>query len=83
MSNLAGATGPPKLDQALPLYEEILRLRKAKQGADNPDTLISMSNLAAAYRADDKLDKALPLWEEALRLTKARLEPDHPTTLTL
>jgi tetratricopeptide (TPR) repeat protein len=66
MNNLAAAyhdTG--KLELALPLYEETLRLRKATLGPDHPDTLSSMNNLAAAYRDADKLDMALPLFMEA------------------
>ncbi|HXG09867.1 MAG TPA: tetratricopeptide repeat-containing protein kinase family protein, partial [Gemmataceae bacterium] len=83
MGNLAlGYRAAGKLDQALPLYEETLRLTKAKLGPDHPSTLISMHNLAGAYQAAGKLDQALPLLEETLRLMKAKLGPDHPHTLT-
>ena len=70
-----------KLDLALPLFEETLKLRKAKLGPDHPDTLTSMNNLALAYQAAGKLDLALPLYEETLKLKKAKLGPDHPDTL--
>ena len=40
MNNLAmGYRDAGKLDQALPLFEETLKLRKAKLGPDDPDTL--------------------------------------------
>ena len=46
MNNLTGLRRRAKLDLALPLYAETLKLRKAKLGADHPDTLITMANLA-------------------------------------
>src|SRR5207302_10561494 len=72
-----------KPERALPLFEETFRLRRARQGVDHPETLVSMSNLAAAYRAVGRRDEALPLWEEALRLGRGRLGPGHSTTLNL
>jgi tetratricopeptide (TPR) repeat protein len=83
MGNLAvGYQKAGKLDLALPLLEETLKLRRAKLGPDHPDTLTSMNNLAGGYRAAGKLDLALPLYEEALKLRRAKLGPDHPHTLT-
>ncbi len=83
MNNLAWAyQAAGKLDLALPLFEETLKLSKAKLGPDHPDTLISMNNLARAYQAAGKLDLALPLFEETLKLRKAKLGPEHPDTLT-
>jgi serine/threonine protein kinase len=55
--------------------------RQAKLGADHPDTLTSMNNLALGYRAAGQLAKALPLYEETLKLRKAKLGADHPDTL--
>ena len=71
-----------KPDLALPLFEETLKLRKAKLGPDHPDTFRSMKNLADAYYAAGKLDLTPPLWEEMLKLMKAKLGPDHSDTLT-
>ena len=46
MNNLAVAyQAAGKLDLALPLFEETLKLTKAKLGPDHPDTLRSMNNL--------------------------------------
>ncbi len=73
------ATG--KLDQAVPLFVETLKLMKANLGPDHPETLIAMNNLAGAYRHARKLDLALPLFAEALRLSQAKLGPDNLTTL--
>jgi len=82
MNNLAlGYKEVGKLDLAVPLYEETLKLMKSKLGPDHPDTLTSMSNLAAGYQAAGKLDLALPLDKETLKLRKTKLGPDHPGTL--
>ena len=79
MNNLAVAyRDAGKLDLALPLFEETLKLRKAKLGPDHPDTLLSMNNLALAYQAAGKLDLALPLFEETLKLRKANSGPIIP-----
>ena len=66
---------------SLPLFEETLKLQKAKLGPDHPDTLTTMNNQAGGYRAAGKLDLALPLSEKTLKLRKAKLGPDHPHTL--
>jgi tetratricopeptide (TPR) repeat protein/tRNA A-37 threonylcarbamoyl transferase component Bud32 len=70
-----------KSDRVLPLYEEVLALRKAKLGPDHPDTLYSMYTLAGAYRSAGRYDRALLLYEEVLALRKAKLGPDHRDTL--
>jgi tetratricopeptide (TPR) repeat protein len=67
-----------KLDRALPLFEETLKLTKAKLGADHPDTLISMNNLALVYQTAGKLDRALPLFQEAAAgVEKRRFQHEH------
>jgi tetratricopeptide (TPR) repeat protein len=82
MNNLALAyRDAEKLDLALPLFEQTLKLFKAKLGPEHPDTVKSMNNLALAYRDAGELDLALPLFEETLKLFKAKLGPEHPYTL--
>jgi len=82
MNNLADAYKKVgRLDEALPLFEEALKLRKVKLGAEHPDTLKSMNNLAMAYRDAARLDEALPLFEEALKLFETKLGAEHPNTL--
>jgi len=59
MNNLALAyRAAGKLDQALPLLEETLKLRKAKLGPEHPDTLGTMNNLAWAFRHLTSLSEA-------------------------
>jgi hypothetical protein len=67
--------------EAIPLFVKACETRRAGLGADHPDTLLSMNNLAEGYRTAGKLDLALPLYEETLRLKRAKLGPDHPETL--
>jgi hypothetical protein len=55
----------------LPLFEETLKFRKAKPGADHFDTLITMNDLAEAYQAAERLDLALPVFEESLKIRNA------------
>lgn len=68
---------------AVEVLQKALDTRTARLGADNPDTLLSMNNLAMAHKEAGKLDLALPLFEETLKLHKARLGPKHPHTLTI
>ena len=83
MGSLAvGYRAAGKMDRALPLLEETLRLMTAKLGVDHPDTLSSMNNLAVGYEAAGKMDRALPLLEETLRLRTAKAGVDHPHTLS-
>jgi tetratricopeptide (TPR) repeat protein len=82
MNNLAGAyQAAGKLDLALPLMEETLKLQKAKLGPEHPDTLTSMNNLAGAYWSLKQLDKSIPLFEETLKLQEAKLGRNYPGTL--
>jgi tetratricopeptide (TPR) repeat protein len=81
MNNLAvGYRAAGKLDQALPLIEETLRLTKAKLGPDHPQTLTSMNNLASAYWSAHQLDKSVPLFEETLKVQQRKLGRQHPDT---
>jgi tetratricopeptide (TPR) repeat protein len=70
-----------KANLALPLLEETFKLMKANLGADHPNTLASMNNLASAYGDVGKRDLAVPLYEETVKLKKAKLGADHPDTL--
>ena len=65
---------------ALPLMEEVLKLRKSKLGADHPDTLTSMGNLANRYSEAERREEALKLTEKVVALQKSKFGPDHPDT---
>ena len=51
----------------------------AKLGPDHPDTLNTLNNLAAAYRAAGKLPEAIALFERVRDAQIARLGPTTPT----
>ncbi len=74
---LLGALG--KKAEAFGLYEETLKLQKAKPGSeDDPLTYAYMENLAAAYFSNKQVDLAVSLLEEALSNQKRLLPPsDH------
>ena len=57
------ATIAKRVEEALLLFDESLKVRKARLGPDHPITLAGMSNLALAYKSTGKPDQALPLFE--------------------
>jgi len=71
------------LQQGLVYLERALADRRRVLGDDHPDTLISMNNLASAYRSAGDLDRAIPLFEQALVRGRRVLGDDHPDTLAL
>jgi tetratricopeptide (TPR) repeat protein len=72
----AGLVGPA-IDHYTALAEEAL----ARLGTDHPDTLMSRSNLAFAYRAGGDLGRAVPLFEQVLADRERVLGAEHPDTL--
>ncbi len=82
MINLAAAlNGDGRIDDCLAVLEETMKLQKASLGADHPDTLHSMSNVANVYLTLDRPCEALPLFQEALKSSIVKLGPDNADTL--
>ena len=80
--NLAGAYySAGRLDEAIPLHEEVLADRVRVLGDDHPHTLTSRGNLAGAYQSAGRLDQAITLYEEVLADRVRVLGDDHPHTL--
>ena len=67
---------------ALPLYERTLADCERVHGADHPDTLASMGNLAHAYHTAGRLAEALSVFERTLAECERVLGPGHPLTET-
>ena len=63
-----------KFDQSIPLFEETLRLRKAKLGPDHPDTLAVQADLGVNYCDAGRFADAIPLLEEVHQ--KGREDPE-------
>ena len=71
-----------KYDNALPLYEQALNMRKKlSDGKPHPDVATSLNNLAGLYREVGKYDKALPLLQQALEMKGKLLDEDHPSVV--
>ena len=82
MNNLASAyRAAGRFPEALPLYAEALRLRRAALGPDHPDTLMSMNNLANFDRELGRYAEAIALQSEAMEKQRERLGSEHPDTL--
>jgi tetratricopeptide (TPR) repeat protein len=82
-SNLAYAyQRAGRLDEAIPVYEQVLADRERVLGADHPRTLASRNNLAGAYQSAGRLGEAIPRQEKALADRERVLGADHPDTLT-
>jgi TolA-binding protein len=67
---------------AAPLFRQVLEERRAKLGPRHPDTVMSMSMVAAVLRARRHPEEAEPVLRQVLQIRRETLEPDHPDTLT-
>jgi hypothetical protein len=73
MNNVADSYAALGRDaDALKLREETFALRRAKLGADHPDTLITMSELAESLVAANRSQEASPMIDECLRLAAGK-----------
>jgi hypothetical protein len=52
--------------------------RQTKLGADHPDTLTSMNNLAYTWNSMGKETEAIDLIQRCIRLSEIKLGVDHP-----
>jgi serine/threonine protein kinase/tetratricopeptide (TPR) repeat protein len=67
--------------KAIRLFIKARTTFTAEQGADHPDTLNAMNELARGYYDDGDLDRSVSLFKETLERRKATLGPDHADTL--
>jgi tetratricopeptide (TPR) repeat protein len=70
-----------RVDDAIPLVEQILAAREQLFGADHPGTLAARNNLASAYRATGRAAEAIPLFERNVAMCERLFGADHPKTL--
>ena len=63
------------------LAEQTLELARKKFGIRDPQTLISLNNLAFLYNSQGRYGEAEPLYREALQASREVLGPRHPDTL--
>jgi serine/threonine protein kinase/tetratricopeptide (TPR) repeat protein len=67
---------------AVTLLEKARATRERELGADHPDTLTTLNNLAGAYQDAGRLPESIPLFERVRDVRVAKLGPDHPSTLS-
>jgi tetratricopeptide (TPR) repeat protein len=70
-----------RVDDAVPLVEQVLAARERLFGADHPGTLASRNNLASAYRTTGRAADAIPLFEKNLAACERLFGAEHPKTL--
>ncbi|KAK0731303.1 hypothetical protein B0H67DRAFT_639713 [Lasiosphaeris hirsuta] len=69
-------------EEAEKLLVQVMETRKIKLGADHPDTLTSMANLASTFWNQGRWEEAEKLDVQVMKTRKTKLGADHPSTLT-
>lgn len=67
-------------DEALPLYEQTLRIQEKALGLDHPDVATTLNNMGNLFYDQGKFEEALPLTERAIAVLEKALGPEHPRT---
>ena len=75
LTNLAGLVEP---EEALPLYEGALSLRRSASGFDHPETVRVLSHLGLLLCQRGEDARALAIWNECLDLRRRLLGTTHP-----
>ena len=65
------------------LQLEAAELRRGVLGADHPDTLASLTNLASIFRNQGRWEEAEKLEVQVMEARKTKLGVDHPDMLTI
>ncbi|KAK3937227.1 hypothetical protein QBC46DRAFT_461010 [Diplogelasinospora grovesii] len=69
-------------EEAEKLEVQAMETRKTKLGADHPDTLTSMANLALTWKSYGRHADALALMNDCAQAQQRVLGPKHPDTLS-
>ncbi len=67
-------------EEAEKLDVQVMETRKTKLGADHPDTLTSMANLASTFWNQGRWEEAEKLFVQVMETRKTKLGADHPDT---
>ena len=70
------------MTRPMPLYRRALEATERVLGAEAPDTLLSLNNLAALQSKLGRNGQAEPLYRRALEAKERVLGKEHPATLT-
>ncbi|MGB7445248.1 MAG: tetratricopeptide repeat protein, partial [Coleofasciculaceae cyanobacterium] len=71
-----------KYDEAIPLAERFLAIRKKVLGSEHPDVATSLNNLAYLYESQGRYEQAEPLYHQALEMYQRLLGQEHPDVAT-
>ncbi|MEZ2319061.1 MAG: tetratricopeptide repeat protein [Microcoleus sp.] len=71
-----------KYQEAIPLLERVLSIRKKVLGNEHPDVVTSLNNLAVLYESQGRYSEAEPLLRQALEMNKRLLGNEHPEVAT-
>jgi tetratricopeptide (TPR) repeat protein len=71
-------TQQSRLEEALPLAEEALKLTLETDGENGVDAALEYSNVAEIHRVSGRLDRALPLYHKSQEIYEKVLGPEHP-----
>ena len=69
-----------RYEQAEPLYQQALEIRRQVLGEQHPDFAPSLGNLAGLYSETGRSEQAEPLYQQALEVFRQVLGPNHPHT---
>jgi hypothetical protein len=73
--------GDGRYNEAEKSFFQVMEIRKRVLGAEHPDTLISMANLAFTWESQGRDHDALELMKACHLLQKLKLGADHPDTV--
>ncbi|GCA72242.1 photosystem I assembly protein Ycf3 [Microcystis aeruginosa NIES-2519] len=71
-----------KYNEAIPLAQQALAIRKQQLGDNHPLTVAILNSLAALYYSQGRYSDAEPLFKQALAIIKQQLGDNHPLTAT-
>ncbi|HKX27680.1 MAG TPA: tetratricopeptide repeat protein [Blastocatellia bacterium] len=67
-----------RFDEAIPLVERVLEIRKKILGPEHREVALAYSRLAVLYSIKGDFAKAEPLFQQARVIAEKALGPDHP-----
>ncbi|KAK3937548.1 hypothetical protein QBC46DRAFT_460804 [Diplogelasinospora grovesii] len=68
-------------EEAEELFVQVMETRKTKLGADHPDTLTSINNLASTLWNQGRWEEAEKLFVQVMETSKTKLRADYPDML--
>lgn len=71
-----------KLDQATPLFEEMVALQEKQLGPEHPELMANLNNLSDIYRNQGRYAKAESLLKRVLSVNERVMGPEHPNVAT-